>query len=105
MPRKSKVSDEDILELYRKGLTNRQIADELDMTQPAVYYRLEKLQLVNNFHHNVQVDLEQVRILHTMGLTNVGIAMLLRASVAVISQHMRELGLRDNYHRLKDEIS
>jgi len=74
MPRKSKVSDEDILELYRKGLTNRQIADELCMTQPAVYYRLEKLQLVNNFHHNVQVDLEQVRILHTMGLTNVGIA-------------------------------
>ena len=36
MPRKSKVSDEDILELYRKGLTNRQIADALHMTQPAV---------------------------------------------------------------------
>jgi len=40
-----------------------------------------------------------------MGVTNVGIALLLQTSVLVISQHLEELGLKDNYYRLKEIVS
>ena len=32
-----RLEDEDILELYLKGLTNREIADALGATQPAIH--------------------------------------------------------------------
>lgn len=98
----SKFSDQELLELYHQGLTNKEIAEELGVSQPAVYYRIGGLGLTNNCHNEQYVDRLQVQILHGMGLINVGIAVLLKTSVAVISQHVRELGLVDNYHTLKD---
>jgi len=91
-----KFSDEELLELYQQGLTNREIAHELKVSQASVHYRLEKLGLTNNCHKEQDVDLQQVQILHGMGLTNVGIALVLKTSAAVISQHIKELGLEDN---------
>ncbi|MGC1121306.1 MAG: winged helix-turn-helix transcriptional regulator [Candidatus Methanofastidiosia archaeon] len=102
MVKVSKMSDEEVLELYRQGFTNRQIADRLGVTQPAVHYRLQNLELMNNFHHCKPADPTQVKILHDMGLTAVGIALLLRTNAKTILQTMKELGLEDNCYRLKE---
>ena len=60
---------------------------------------------MNNYHAEKTIDPEQVEILHKMGVTNVGIALLLQTSVLVISKHLRELGLKDNYYRLRKIVS
>lgn len=96
-----KFSDDELLELYRQGLTNRQIADRLQVTQGAVHYRLEKLGLINNCKKNQDVDVLQVQILHGMGLTNIGIALLLKVSVQAVLQLMKDVGLEDNYYELE----
>ena len=102
MVKVSKMSDDEVLELYRKGLTNRQIADRLGVTQPAVQYRLQNLELMNNFHHCKPADPTQVKILHDMGLTTIGIAQLLRTNAKTILEAMKDLELEDNCHRLKE---
>ena len=93
-----------LLELYHQGLTNRQIAEKLNVSQAAVHYRLQKLGLLNNCNKGQIADPEQIKILHEMGLTAVGIALLLETSVQAIKQHMKEMNLKDNYYRLKDII-
>lgn len=99
-----KLSDKELLELYRQGLTNKEIADRLGVTQASVHYRLQKLGLLNNYCTEDAVDPRQVEILHNMGLTGIGIALLLQTSVTVISQHLEELGLKDNYYRLREIV-
>jgi DNA-binding NarL/FixJ family response regulator len=96
-----KFSDDELLELYRQGLTNRQIADRLQVSQPAVHYRLGRLGLINNCQKSQDVDVQQVQILHGMGLTNIGIALLLKVSVQSVLQLMKDIGLEDNYYQLK----
>lgn len=99
-----KFSDGELLELYQQGLTNREIADRLQVTPPSVQYRLGKLGLVNNTCKE-SVDVQQVKILHGLGLTTVGIAFLLKSNVRVVSQCMKELALTENDCRLKKLIS
>jgi DNA-binding NarL/FixJ family response regulator len=99
-----KFSDGKLLELYRQGLTNKEIADRLGVTQASVHYRLQKLGFLNNYRTEESVTPEQVKILHHMGLTSVGIALLLQTNVQTISQHLKELGLQDNYYRLTEIV-
>ena len=99
------IEDVKLLELYSQGLTNREIADRLEVSQPAVHYRLQKLGLSNNCHAEKTINLDEVKLLHSMGLTTVGIALLLKTNVLVISQCMKELELTDNYCRLKEIVS
>jgi DNA-binding NarL/FixJ family response regulator len=96
-----KFSDDELLELYRQGLTNRQIADTLQVSQPAVHYRLQKLGLKNNCQGHQAVDVKQVQTLHGMGLTNIGIAVLLQVNVRTVSEHIKGIGLEDNYYQLR----
>lgn len=100
-----KFTDEELLELYRQGLTDNEIADRLGVTPPAVHYRLQKLGLLNNCHTEEIVNPEQVQILHHMGVTTVGIALVLQTNVMTISQQLKELGLKDNYYRLKEMVN
>ena len=100
----NRIKDEKLLKLYSEGLTNREIAEQLRVTQPAVHYRLQKLQLPNNCHEEQVIKTEKVKQLHDMGLTTVGIALLLETSVLVISQHLQYMGLQDNYYRLKEIV-
>ena len=100
----NRIKDEKLLKLYSEGLTNREIADQLRVTQPAVHYRLQKLQLPNNCHEEQVIKTEKVKQLHDMGLTTVGIALLLETSVLVISQNLQYMGLQDNYYRLKEIV-
>jgi DNA-binding NarL/FixJ family response regulator len=92
-----KFSDKKLLELYRQGLTDKEIADELGVTQPAVRYRLQKLGLINNCHEKECTTPQQVKILHSLGLTSVGIALILQTNVQTVSKLLKQLGLKDNY--------
>ena len=100
-----RISDEDLLGLYWQGLTNREIALKIGVTQAAVYYRLEKLGLANNFHKEQVVDPEKVVVLHGMGLTTIGIAFLLKASVQTVADHLKVLELEDNYYRYTEIVT
>jgi predicted transcriptional regulator len=100
----SKITDEELLALYNEGLTNRQIADHLHVSQAAVHYRIERLELVNNYCTEESVDSEMVRLLHMRGLTTVGIALILKTNVKIITEHLEELGLQDNYYRLREIV-
>ena len=102
MPESKNIPDEKILELYRIGLTNKEIADSLQVTQPAINYRLERLGLINNCHANrVNPDSNQVCILHSMGLTNIGIAYLLHVPVECVNKCITKLELKDNSFEIK----
>lgn len=105
MARRNTFSDGELLELYWKGLTNREIAWELGVTQAAVHYRIEKLGLTNNFHKEQCADPEQIGILHGMGLTSIGIALLLKTSVQTVTDHLSELELKDNYYQLTELVN
>jgi DNA-binding NarL/FixJ family response regulator len=100
-----KFTDGKLLELYRQGLTNREIADRLGVAQASVHYRLQKLGFLNNCHIEEMVNREQVKVLHRMGVTNVGIALLLQTNVVTVSQHLGKLGLEDNYDRLIEMVN
>jgi DNA-binding CsgD family transcriptional regulator len=92
-----KFSDEKLLKLYRQGLTDKEIADELGVTQPAVRYRLQKLGLKNNCHEEKSTDPQKVKILHSLGVTSVGIALILKINIQTVSEVLKQLGLKDNY--------
>ena len=100
-----KISEDELLELYLEGLTNREIANHLQVSQPAVHYRLQKLGLKNNCQGHQAVDVKQVQVLHGMGLTNIGIAILLQVNVQTVSEHIKDIGLEDNYYRLRRMFS
>ena len=105
MARESTFSDGELLELYWQGLTNREIAWELKVSQATVHYRVEKLGLTNNFHKDQRVNPEQVVVLHGMGLTTVGIALLLKTNAQAVAEHLKVLGLKDNYYPLTEIVS
>jgi len=100
-----KISDQELLELYHQGLTNREIAWELNVSQAAVHYRLGKLGLANNCHEEQCVDSEKIGVLHGMGLTTTGIALLLKTSVQTVADHLNKLGLTDNYYQLTQIVN
>jgi DNA-binding CsgD family transcriptional regulator len=95
-----KLTDYDVLLLYQQGLTNREIADKLQVTQPAVHYRLEKLGLRNNCHTFHEISRTHVRTLHRKGLTTIGIAVILKANARSVTNILKRMGLTDNYSRL-----
>ena len=101
----SKIAVEELLELYHRGLTNREIADRLQVAPPSVQYRLANLGLVSNNCKVQFVDVEQMRVLHGLGLTTIGIAFLLKTSVRAVSLCMKELGLTGNEYRLREFIN
>jgi orotate phosphoribosyltransferase-like protein len=102
---RKKLSDHELLAFYQEGLTNNEIADKMGLAQSSVHYRLEKLGLKNNCHQKEYIDIKQVRILNGLGLTNIGITLILKTNVTMISQCMRELGLEDNYHEVNRLLS
>lgn len=102
MPESKNIPDEKILELHREGLTNKEIADRLQVTQPAINYRLERLGLINNCHADEHdIDSDQVSKLHCLGLTNIGIAYLLHVPVESVNRIMKQLRLKDNSFEIK----
>ena len=64
-----KFSDEELLELHQQGLTDREIAQNLGVTQAAVNYRREKLCLKNNYEPETFSNDELIK-LHRQGYTD-----------------------------------
>jgi len=95
-----KFSDEELLELHRQGLTDREIAERLRVTQAAVNYRRQKLGLENNYKPNTFSD-DELRALHSQGLNDREISEALRVTQAAINYRRGKLGLQSNYIREK----
>ncbi len=95
-----KFSDEELLELHRRGLTDREIAEELGVTQAAVNYRREKLGLKNNYTRSTFSDDELLR-LSNQGLNDHEISKALGVTQAAINYRRGRLGLKSNYIREK----
>ena len=95
-----KFSDEELLELHQKGLTDRRIAERLRVTQAAVNYRREKLGLKNNYKRDTFSNDELLR-LYTEGLNDQEISKALGVTQAAINYRRGKLGLKSNYIREK----
>ena len=95
-----KFSDEELLELYREGLTDRQISERLRVTQAAVNYRRQKLGLENNYEPSTFADDELVK-LHSQGLNDREISEALSVTQAAINYRRGRLELKSNYIREK----
>lgn len=91
-----KFSDEALLELYQKGLTDKQISEVLDVTQAAVNYRREKLGLTNNYERKTFTD-DELIALHNEGLTDREISEALGVTQAAINYRRGRLALKSNY--------
>jgi orotate phosphoribosyltransferase-like protein len=99
-----KISDSDLVRLHSQNLTNRQIADRLQVSQPAVHYHSQKLGLINDCCEDEDVAIGLVEILHEKGLTNQGMALVLKTNVLTITRCLTSLGLIDNYVKLRNYI-
>jgi predicted transcriptional regulator len=101
MPRKpSKFSDEQLLELYDQGLTDREIAEGLGVSQAAVNYRRCKLGLKTNFKRTGVGD-KIIAALCNEGLTDKEIASVLGVTQSTVNYRRERLGLKSNYVRTK----
>ena len=95
-----KISDEELLELHQKGLTDKQISKELGVTQAAVNYRREKLGLRNNYERSTFSD-DELLTLYNQGLNDREISKALYVTQAAINYRRGRLGLESNYIREK----
>ncbi len=99
-----KFSDEELLELHQKKLTDRQIGEALDVTQAAVNYRREKLGLKNNYERNTFTD-DQLLELYDQGLNDREISKALGVTQAAVNYRRKRLELPSNYIREKAFLS
>ncbi len=95
-----KISDEELLELHRQGLTDRKIAERLRVTQAAVNYRRQKLGLKNNYERKTFSD-DELLALYNQGLNDREIGETLRVTQAAVNYRRGRLGLPSNYIREK----
>jgi predicted transcriptional regulator len=98
LPPMPMFSDEELLELHRRGLTDREISEELGVTQAAVNYRREKLGLKNNFKRDTFSD-DKLLELYGRGLNDREISEALGVTQAAVNYRRGRLGLQSNYIR------
>ncbi len=95
-----KFSNEQLLELHQEGLTDRQIADTLGVTQAAVNYRRQKMGLKNNYMKKSFSD-DELRNLYNQGSVDREIGEALGATQAAVNYRRQRLALKTNYIREK----
>jgi len=100
----NKFSDDNLLQLYEKGMTDRQIADELGVSQSAVNYRRGKLGLPSNFERKEPSN-DLIKDLNQRGYTDRQIAERLGISQASVNYRRQRLGLPSNFkaEKLSDD--
>lgn len=95
-----KFSDEELLDLHRKGLTDREISEVLGVTQAAVNYRREKMRLQNNYERDTFSDSELLSLYH-QGLNDREISEALHVTQAAVNYRRGRLALKSNHVREK----
>ena len=99
MPKRTgKIADKTILELYRKGFTDREIAERLGMSPSAVNYRRGKLGLPSHVPQDGTTD-ELIRALNADGMTDRDIAARLGISQSSVNYRRARQGLASNFIR------
>jgi DNA-binding NarL/FixJ family response regulator len=88
-------SDDELLNLHRKGLTDAEIAEKLSVTQAAVNYRRVRLGLKNNYKRNTFTDDELLKYYH-MGFSDKEISLRLGVTAAAVNYRRGRLGLASN---------
>jgi len=95
-----KFSDDQLLELYNEGMTDREISIELGVSQSAVNYRREKLGLPSNYNKEAIPD-ALIREYNEKGFTDREIADELGVSQASVNYRRQRLGLSSNFKKEK----
>jgi predicted transcriptional regulator len=91
-----KFSDEELIELHQKGLTDREISEKLGVTQGAINYRREKLGLKNNYSRETFSNDDLLKLYHE-GLNDREIGKALGVTQAAVNYRRGRLGLKSNY--------
>ncbi|MEA1993525.1 MAG: helix-turn-helix domain-containing protein [Euryarchaeota archaeon] len=93
----SKIGDEEIIELHKKGLTDREIAEVLDVSQSSVNYRRKRLGLENNYHKKKKkFVMNEFLKLYNLGYTDREIAHRMDLTPPAIHYRRTKLELRSN---------
>lgn len=87
------VNDQAILRLRNKGLTYRQIADQLRLPTTSAVYQSLKRSGATTANTTIRLDLEEAIRLRHAGLSHGEIARLLGASVSVVSNALSRAGV------------
>lgn len=92
-----KIADEEIIELHSRGLTDREIAKELEVSQSSVNYRRKRLGLENNYHKKEKkFERERFLELYHKGYTDKEIAREMNFTPPAIHYRRTSLGLKSN---------
>jgi len=93
----SKIGDEEIIELHKKGLTDREIASVLGVSQSSVNYRRQRLGLKNNYYNkHKKFDEDKFLELYNSGYTDREIAEKMGFTAPAINYRRVKLELRSN---------
>ncbi|MCK4637046.1 MAG: response regulator transcription factor [Methanomicrobia archaeon] len=93
----SKIGDEKIVELHKKGLTDREMAEVLGVSQSSVNYRRQRLGLKNNYHEKKKkFDEDKFLELYHLGYTDREIAEKLKLTTPAINYRRVKLELKSN---------
>ncbi len=93
-----KIREDNLVELYRKGMTDREIAEVLHVSPSAVNYRREKLGLPSNVPATTAVD-DTIMTMNADGLTDKEIAVELGLTQSTVNYRRMRMGLASNYKR------
>jgi DNA-binding CsgD family transcriptional regulator len=93
----SKIGDGEIIELYDKRLTDKEIAEVLGVSQSSVNYRRQRLGLENNYHkRKKKFDEDKFLELYNSGYTDKEIAHRMDLTPPAIHYRRTKLGLKSN---------
>ncbi|MHC1604701.1 MAG: helix-turn-helix domain-containing protein [Candidatus Methanofastidiosia archaeon] len=96
MPKhRTKFDDKLFLKFYKKGLTDREIAEVLGVSQSTVNYRRERLGLKSNYRRKTFSD-KRFLELYNDGLIDKEIASILNVTSAAINYRRERLELVSN---------
>ena len=93
-----KIREDDLIRLHSNGLTDRQMAEALNVSQSAINYRREKLGLPSNAQTDSDVD-ERITAMNADGLTDKQIAETLGLTQSTVNYRRIRMGLASNYKR------
>ncbi|MCW3134482.1 MAG: helix-turn-helix domain-containing protein [Methanophagales archaeon] len=86
-----------IKRLHKKGLSDREIAEVLNVSQQTVNYHRQRLGLTNNYWKRHRVFNEKKFLkLYNEGKTDREIGIIMGYTTAAIIYHRKKLGLKSN---------